>query len=152
VEDSKGEEGGEEEGLREVFESLKRASSTLRQELTDHERLQTQYLETEAKVAQLVSVIESKSAELGVQLTEEQRITLQSAHQGLLTRTQFISDGLAESLARVERLRVCVSCSTKERSVLFLPCKHMCTCSECSTVDSCPLCSTPVTQRIQVHL
>ncbi|KAB2097561.1 Baculoviral IAP repeat-containing 7 [Gossypium arboreum] len=39
---------------------------------------------------------------------------------------------------------VCKCCYCRNSSVLFLPCRHLCSCKDCATfLDSCPVCRTP---------
>ena len=38
---------------------------------------------------------------------------------------------------------VCKCCNSRNSSVLFLPCRHLCSCKDCATfLDSCPICRT----------
>lgn len=47
--------------------------------------------------------------------------------------------------------RLCVICSTEERSVLFEPCRHLSTCATCAAVcDVCPVCRGPITSTNRV--
>jgi len=48
---------------------------------------------------------------------------------------------------------VCTLCYSQKRSVLFLPCKHLLSCGQCSTrLDSCPLCRSKLEGCIKVQL
>ena len=41
----------------------------------------------------------------------------------------------------------CIYCNTRKVSIILLPCRHLCLCSECATevgVTDCPVCQTPV--------
>ena len=49
----------------------------------------------------------------------------------------------------------CVICREKERSILFLPCKHCICCEECSNTlytDKCPTCRTDITEKQCIFL
>lgn len=50
-----------------------------------------------------------------------------------------------------ERSRDCVCCCSSERTVVFLPCAHMCACLACSQqVKECPLCRAKIVNSIRV--
>ncbi|TNJ30758.1 Ankyrin repeat protein 2 [Giardia muris] len=49
----------------------------------------------------------------------------------------------------------CVICLTNPKDTLLQPCKHLCTCSGCSSRlkgQPCPLCRTPVESTVKVYL
>ena len=49
--------------------------------------------------------------------------------------------------------RECVICMAQRRSVLLLPCKHLCVCSTCSaSVTACPLCRETISSKTSVFL
>lgn len=51
--------------------------------------------------------------------------------------------------------RLCVICQDREKSVVLMPCRHMCLCAECSNhsaVNSCPKCRTVIARRISVFV
>jgi len=53
----------------------------------------------------------------------------------------------------MEQLRTCVICKEHTKSVLLMPCRHLCCCTECGHLDlliQCPLCREPITERINV--
>ena len=46
----------------------------------------------------------------------------------------------------------CVICLDNRKDTLFLPCKHLCTCSKCSSmIESCPLCREYIEDAIQTN-
>lgn len=50
--------------------------------------------------------------------------------------------------------RLCVICHDEQKSVLFLPCRHLCICSQCSAIeqlDKCPLCRQTLEEKIHVY-
>jgi hypothetical protein len=48
-----------------------------------------------------------------------------------------------------EEAHVCVVCQDAPKSVLLLPCKHICTCDECSeAISDCPICRADIAQKI----
>lgn len=49
--------------------------------------------------------------------------------------------------------RMCVVCQEHEKSVVLLPCRHLCLCADCSTHDlltMCPLCREKIVHKISV--
>jgi hypothetical protein len=54
-----------------------------------------------------------------------------------------------------EESNLCVVCLEQPKSVVFLPCRHLATCTRCSDpgfMPYCPICRAPPTQRIEVFL
>ncbi|KAK7582361.1 hypothetical protein V9T40_013806 [Parthenolecanium corni] len=46
----------------------------------------------------------------------------------------------------------CVICLEKQSNIVFLPCGHLCTCSNCSLcVNQCPLCRCDIESKMQVY-
>lgn len=64
--------------------------------------------------------------------------------QALLIRNQ---------IGNQKEQRMCVVCQEHEKSVVLLPCRHLCVCDTCSTHDLlkvCPLCREPIAHKISV--
>jgi len=52
----------------------------------------------------------------------------------------------------IEEEQVCVVCSEMEKTVLFLPCRHMCTCQHCSEqLNQCPICRADIDDRVRAY-
>ena len=46
----------------------------------------------------------------------------------------------------------CSICYTNEKNVVFLPCKHNVTCSECSkNIKNCPICRKKIIEIIKIY-
>ena len=44
----------------------------------------------------------------------------------------------------------CVTCLTFDKTILFLPCKHIFCCETCSVkLNNCPICRTEITEKIK---
>ncbi|KAK1266462.1 hypothetical protein QJS04_geneDACA000008 [Acorus gramineus] len=57
------------------------------------------------------------------------------------------------SSCHVDDGRYCRGCHKLDISVLVLPCRHLCLCSECDPViDTCPVCMAAKSASIQVRL
>ena len=60
---------------------------------------------------------------------------------------------LMSSLTQQQEQRLCVVCQERDKSVVLLPCRHLCLCEACSGHDDlahCPLCRRPIAHRISV--
>ncbi len=65
---------------------------------------------------------------------------------GLINK--MVSENLEDS-------RMCVVCQTNEKSVVLLPCRHVCVCKECANNEmllDCPLCRERIRDRIAVFM
>jgi len=61
-----------------------------------------------------------------------------------------VTSGLVEP-----SIRSCAICLYRERSILFMPCNHLCACRECGfnpTVTTCPICRTEFINRLTVYI
>lgn len=62
--------------------------------------------------------------------------------------------GAAEETEQEQRstkmVMVCKGCNSRDSCVLFLPCRHLCSCKACEAfLDSCPVCLTPKKASIE---
>jgi len=53
--------------------------------------------------------------------------------------------------------RTCVVCLEVIKNVVFLPCKHLCTCSKCALTilkssNACPICRTKIQSHLEVFI
>ncbi|KAF5752010.1 BOI-related E3 ubiquitin-protein ligase 2 [Tripterygium wilfordii] len=62
-------------------------------------------------------------------------------------------DKKAELNREEQKMMVCRGCKSRNSCVLFLPCRHLCSCQVCeSFLDSCPICNTVKNASIEVLL
>ena len=55
----------------------------------------------------------------------------------------------ATAAAAHEEALLCVVCEDAKKSVLLLPCKHICTCQGCAEgLGACPICRVPIEDRV----
>ena len=46
----------------------------------------------------------------------------------------------------------CETCLTFDKTILFLPCKHIFCCETCSVkLNNCPICRTEITEKIKIY-
>jgi E3 ubiquitin-protein ligase MUL1 len=56
------------------------------------------------------------------------------------------------SFEQSSRNAECVVCYEQSRSVVFLPCAHLCSCIPCSLLlTDCPVCRTPIEKVLRVY-
>lgn len=80
------------------------------------------------------------------ELKSEGTLTMPSNDVGLMTKNM-------EALTVYNEPRLCKICMDNELSTLFMPCKHLATCSECSDmVTECPMCRQPISDYLTVFI
>eukprot|EP00817_Percolomonadidae_sp_ATCC50343_P005167 CAMPEP_0117418324 /NCGR_PEP_ID=MMETSP0758-20121206/131_1 /TAXON_ID=63605 /ORGANISM="Percolomonas cosmopolitus, Strain AE-1 (ATCC 50343)" /LENGTH=198 /DNA_ID=CAMNT_0005198765 /DNA_START=679 /DNA_END=1275 /DNA_ORIENTATION=+ len=68
--------------------------------------------------------------------------------------TQFVGNALVEKL--LSSCQCCI-CMENEKTELFMPCRHLCCCKECTMTiqakqkNACPICRQTIEQVISVH-
>lgn len=96
-------------------------------------------------------------SENGAALIYQNNVTLASKYGDDLTNLAFyirpISIQLIEIPENDTQLR-CVICMTRQRNILFTPCRHICCCSECAhnNIHACPICRQVISEQIAVYL
>ncbi|TNJ27037.1 Zinc finger, C3HC4 type (RING finger) domain-containing protein [Giardia muris] len=113
-----------------------------------------------AEIASLQRRLEEKDAEVAAERQEHgRRIAELTAH--LQERTDELERNLTTSLKTITTSRAvlqsssCIVCPTNPKDTLLQPCKHICTCSGCSSQlkgQTCPLCRTPIDNTVKVYL
>ena len=62
---------------------------------------------------------------------------------------------LEKSVQDEEDKRLCIICDDQNRTIVLLPCKHMCMCKTClgrQTWKTCPLCREPVDTDMEIYV
>eukprot|EP00607_Mallomonas_marina_P010023 CAMPEP_0182421962 /NCGR_PEP_ID=MMETSP1167-20130531/7550_1 /TAXON_ID=2988 /ORGANISM="Mallomonas Sp, Strain CCMP3275" /LENGTH=452 /DNA_ID=CAMNT_0024599635 /DNA_START=19 /DNA_END=1380 /DNA_ORIENTATION=+ len=88
---------------------------------------------------------------LDLQKCEELERDLRSALSAVEMRKTAL---IHEEISNKNEMRVCVICKEREKSVLLLPCRHLCLCSSCADhekLDMCPLCRRAIVHKISVY-
>jgi len=60
-----------------------------------------------------------------------------------------------EHIPALPRDRACTICMERERTLLFMPCNHLCACAECGlnpTIRVCPICRAAFNNRMVVYV
>jgi hypothetical protein len=79
---------------------------------------------------------------------------LEATHREAMARiTAERSRRMAELMRKEKDTTICVVCQEEKKSVLLLPCRHLCLCGACARRDEllqCPLCREDIAQRVDV--
>jgi RING finger protein 26 len=70
-----------------------------------------------------------------------------------LIREQKLEEQAAAAPTSGREDRVCVVCQENARSVLLLPCRHLCLCATCSAhpaMTACPVCRAGIAEKMPV--
>lgn len=74
-------------------------------------------------------------------------------HRGLRLVADKKKELLQKKLGVEQEQKLCVICQVQEKTVLLLPCRHLCLCEKCSVrseVTDCPLCRLNIQDKIRV--
>lgn len=126
---------------QEVLSSLEEEKSRLQNELQLHQK----------------ELHQTELSQLLCDLIDEQ--TLKSWDRAKILQ---IEETLQDSISLVmntrrqtERETLCCVCLEGEKTVLILPCKHLCLCKPCSRnkrIRTCPVCRTKIGRRMSVNV
>lgn len=128
------------------------------------ERLTTEIYELNKSLRQISNELAKKSADILLykgdkaaintlslphckQLDQELRVVLSEISK----RKEYL---ISEALQSQAEQRLCVICAEREKTVVLLPCRHLCLCDVCSSYDSmvnCPLCRKDIDHKISVY-
>lgn len=67
-------------------------------------------------------------------------------YSGELPETKIYME--ADGTYKEHRIRECVICLDKEPAIVYLPCRHFCTCVSCPRQTYCPICRASITDAI----
>ena len=75
------------------------------------------------------------------------------SHRSMYTRTNRINKPTnRQEASQPDVPPKCATCLTFDKSILFLPCKHIFCCEMCSKkLDNCPICRTEISEKIKVY-
>jgi chromosome segregation ATPase len=130
--------------------AIRKQSSKLTSDLMSADatvnRLRAERNELRKRLSELRGAVE------GLKLEDVERIEVELS-ASLKAVGKVKEKKVKEALVNEEEKRMCVVCQTSAKTVLLMPCRHMCLCKECSrnnAMDKCPLCRVKVTQKIDV--
>ena len=131
------------EVMRDLVQELKQELSSLKIRLDDTEN------ENEALKDEMALLSGKNLSVLSLEQCESLEVKLRSSLVAVETRKEEIKRGETGELER----RLCVICHEKEKSIVLLPCRHMCLCADCADHDSlvdCPLCRRSIAHKFSV--
>ncbi len=150
---------------QELQHELDRLSTTILDNLSAREQREQSLQRQVQDQKKLVEAMENQ-AELRMQISNaekeelqntvnEQRDTidgLRRAHSHENTSTSEREQSLSRQLSAQDDQLNCVVCLANRKNVVVLPCKHLAVCEECALGinDACPVCRTPIEQKLTV--
>lgn len=75
-------------------------------------------------------------------------------HHGLRLVTEQKKELIQKQFGLEKEQKLCVVCQVQEKTILLLPCRHLCLCENCSsrtTLSDCPLCRDTIQDKIRVY-
>ncbi|CAJ1380648.1 unnamed protein product [Effrenium voratum] len=88
-----------------------------------------------------------RSLEAQLQLVRRRRCSLL---EGRLQSVQRRHEEACRNKQDLEEEQCCVVCSELQKSVVFMPCRHLCTCLQCSVpLELCPICRASIEKKVQ---
>ncbi len=117
-----------------------------------HSQLQSRLVEEEQKVSELLEIVEQLETKIEKQLQhhhEQFEKVLQEKEQDMVSLEQQFE--VLTQATKGDELK-CLICKSLPKSILFFPCKHICTCSECSNVSNCPACQLVIESSLEIYL
>jgi len=144
--------------MQQLLEASKATIQQLHEELNEL-RKEKQQLETQlAEEKRKVCGFEKETAVDTFARVLNQHILQNMDEEQLSTLERSLLNHISQVHDRHNELRsnqdLCCICLKAKKAVVFLPCRHHCTCRECSnrvltTDDKCPLCQGKIEQRIE---
>ncbi|CAM9705044.1 unnamed protein product [Chrysoparadoxa australica] len=148
--------------LEDHFRQQIRESESEKELLLD--RVDSLELQVECLTAERQRALASSSAQghgncsgsaaalgLSTNLSDTSEATLDETEKQLLEHLDQIRAAKRELIQRekeqLEEQKLCCVCQTEEKSVMLLPCSHLCVCQHCSLhemLTKCPICRSVV--------
>ncbi|GFH59456.1 hypothetical protein CTEN210_15932 [Chaetoceros tenuissimus] len=170
VETSKGRNLSKERESERIHETLLLLNALQEENFSLKEKLRTQEVRT-ANAQNALIVMEKQLAEKeetiqrfetivnGENLNQLSLDNLNNAEEQLLESIERIRKQkqimIESKLSAQEEKSCCVICQCEAKSILLLPCRHLCVCDGCSKREelvNCPLCRTFISERISTYM
>lgn len=170
VEGSKGRNSSKERESERIHETLVLLNALQEENFSLKEKLRTQEVLT-ANAQNALVVMEKQLAEKeetiqrfetivnGENLNKLSLDNLNNAEEQLLESIERIRKQkqitIETKLSAQEEKSCCVICQCEAKSILLLPCRHLCVCDGCSKREelvNCPLCRTFISERISTYM
>jgi len=149
-----------QENVSEIQQKLNQMQVLIQQIMKDFEH---KCIEHEKRESDLLLQLKEASAEDDV--LQGLQKTMGKANFRRMDETQLLSieQQLKTYLSDIEEIKseirsnelkscMCCVCLERKKSVLFLPCRHLCTCAVCCLrLTKCPLCDAKITQKLEAY-
>ncbi|ESO97011.1 hypothetical protein LOTGIDRAFT_115434, partial [Lottia gigantea] len=92
-----------------------------------------------------MAAIKHRELQTGAQQQQEMEVTLIGERNEYLNRIEQLKREVEEEIKKYEKDNVCVFCVSKDRNIMFKPCRHICCCEQCLPNfkgKPCPYCKT----------
>ncbi|XP_052787762.1 uncharacterized protein LOC128222725 [Mya arenaria] len=109
-----------------------------------------------------IAASESEMSEINIQLPDvSNRKNMQRSATPARFNKEMSPEDLKRCIALEKEKRICVVCQDQNKSVLILPCRHMCLCVDCGDQIArsrsrsrrvCPLCRTKINTIMNVYM
>lgn len=147
-----GSKPGQRQKPAEAYSQVRSARAG-RQVDTEHLQEQNQLLQQEnAKLRLRIEHYQGSNLQnLTVPQLEQLEYEMRHAIEAVTKRKDAL---MQEAIIQQREQRLCVVCQENEKSVVFLPCRHMCVCADCADhhkVKTCPLCRHAIETRFSVY-
>jgi hypothetical protein len=147
----------EERSQRKTIDSkldiFKHQNSQLLQELTSLHNQMIEMQEEHGELNNKILRLQGKNPILNTLTIEDCELLEIELKTSLVNVEERKATLIKEAIGTQKEQRLCVICQEKDKSVVLLPCRHLCLCDECSKHDQlkfCPLCRQPIAHTISV--
>ncbi len=142
--------------LQEENRLLRKAEETYKEMSSDAEKailiLETRCKELENKKKDFIVMMDEALSD-GI-LSQKSLEDIEIMEQRMKQALEHLVNTKVNKLSEQIENRSCVVCQVQNKTVLLMPCRHLCVCKDCSKNHQlilCPLCRERITERIDVY-
>ena len=138
--------------IQTLEQKEKHARDQVASEMRKQWEMEEKLKKSDAKVAELTKKLDRIRCESSY-LSDRGPTELDEIEKELKTGLERISKERARRLQDRMEPSLCVVCMENQKTVLIMPCRHLCLCRDCSSLSNmtnCPLCRKLIEDRIAV--